>query len=124
MNYQPYNQQLYNNFPYQPYVQQPINQVANTNCIPTSTLNGRFVGDFNEIKPDEIPMNGTQAVFVQNDLNKICLKKWSANGSIDTSIYELVQQKQPNVFDSIDYDLLEKRISKLETLVKKGSSHD
>ena len=114
--YQPYNQ-------FQtPIYQQP--QVANQYVTPsfnnTPTLNGRFVNDFNEIKPDEISMNGTQSIFVKNDLSQICVKKWSANGCIDTDIYELKQEEnKKNIFDSIDYEMLESKINKMDTSFSK-----
>ena len=116
MNYQPY----YN--PYsQPYVQnsqvysQPIQQLNNT-----PSLNGRFVNDFNDIKPDEIPMNGTQSIFIKNDLSQICVKKWSANGCIDTDIYELKQEEnKSNIFDNIDYEILENKINKMDVSFSK-----
>lgn len=116
--YQPYNQ-------YQTpmYTQQvtPANQYITPTYNNTPGLNGRFVANFDEIKPDEIPMNGTQSIFVKNDLSQICVKKWSANGCIDTSIFELKQEEQPkgNIFDSVDYEALENKINKMDTSFSK-----
>ena len=117
--YQPYNNQYQTPLYSQPTA--PINQaqyVAPTYNTPT--LNGRFVNTFEEIKPDEIPMNGTQSVFVKNDLSQICVKKWSANGCIDTVTYELKQEEaKANIFDNIDYEILENKINKMDSSFSK-----
>lgn len=106
----PYQQQTQNSFP----VTQPVTQAPMTN---TNTINGRFVNDFNEIKADEIPMNGSKSVFIKGDLSEVAVKCWNNNGTIDTSIYQLKQEEQPkiDVFTRVDLELLEEKISKLET---------
>ena len=126
MNYQ-YNPNYYPNYA-QAYPQnygqfggmnnQPINQpTVETHTTPA--LTGRFVNDFNDIKPDEIPMNGTKAIFIKNDLSSVCVKSWSANGTIDTSSYELKEEKPTALFNNIDYEILEDKLNKMDTLFSK-----
>lgn len=126
MNYQ-YNPSYYPNYA-QAYPQnygqfggmnnQPISQpVADTHNV--SMINGRFVNDFNDIKPDEIPMNGTKAVFIKNDLSSVCVKSWSANGTIDTSLFDLKEEKPATLFNNIDYEILEDKLNKMDTLFSK-----
>lgn len=124
--YQPYNQ-FQNSMYTQPQYTNQSTPVSNI-----SAINGRFINDFNEIRPDEISMSGTPSIFIKNDLSQICVKKWLSNGCIDTNIYELKQEEsKKNIFDSIDYELLEekinridssfsKRIDRLERLIKKN----
>lgn len=112
--YQPYNQ-FQNSMYTQP---QYTNQSTPINNI--SAINGRFVSDFNEIRPDEISMSGTPSIFIKNDLSQICVKKWLSNGCIDTNIYELKQEEsKKNIFDSIDYELLEEKINKIDSSFSK-----
>lgn len=112
--YQPYNQ-FQNSMYTQP---QYANQSMPISSM--STINGRFVNDFNEIRPDEISMSGTPSIFINNDLSQICVKKWLANGCIDTSIYELKQEEnKKTIFDSIDYELLEEKINKIDSSFSK-----
>lgn len=63
------------------------------------SLPGRMVNNFNEITPQEIPMDTTPAVFVKNDMQEIQVKKWDNNGNIVPYTYKLVNgngQSEPN----------------------------
>lgn len=63
------------------------------------SLPGRMVNNFNEITPQEIPMDTTPAVFVRNDMQEIQVKKWDNNGNIVPYTYKLVNgngQSEPN----------------------------
>lgn len=120
MNY--YQPQPYGQYQTPIYTQQvnPASQYVTPTYNNTPGLNGRFVTNFDEIKPDEIPMNGTQSIFVKNDLSQICVKKWSANGSIETSTFELKQEEnKPNIFDNIDYEILESKLNKMDASFSK-----
>lgn len=48
---------------------------------------GRFVQNDQEIKPNEVPMDGTYSVFVRNDLNEVYIKTWGGDGMIHGQTY-------------------------------------
>lgn len=73
--------------------------VGNNAGYTYNTLPGRMVNNFNEITPQEIPMDTTPAVFVKNDMQEIQVKKWDNNGNIVPYTYRLVDnngQNEPN----------------------------
>lgn len=41
---------------------------------------GRYVNDFNEITANDVPMNGSPAIFAKNDRSEIQMREWSPNG--------------------------------------------
>lgn len=77
--YQQYQQNLQN--PAVQAVQQPQAQPG---------LIGRAVGDFSEIKPDDVPMNGMPAIFVKNDMSEIEVRVWCKDGLIRPTTYKPV----------------------------------
>lgn len=60
--------------------QQPSSQTAQTENMVSSV---RVVKSPNEIKADEILMNGNISLFLQDDLNVVYGKRWTNNGTID-----------------------------------------
>lgn len=86
--YQPTNyQNNYQNYQ-NPYMQQyqnnamPQFQAAQT--IQAQNLQGRLVDDVNSINVNEVPMNGSYAIFPKSDMSEIYCKAWNANGQIQT----------------------------------------
>lgn len=63
-------QQNYN--PYIPYQQQ------------TTSLNGKIVDNIESISANDVPMDGSTAVFPKRDLSEVYVKYWTANGEIKT----------------------------------------
>lgn len=47
-------------------------------------LLGRFISDISEVKPVEIPMDGTTAFFPTKDYKKIYAKTWGTDGKLYT----------------------------------------
>lgn len=70
-NFQPQIQQI----------QQPIGLV------------GRAVNDFSEIKADDVPMNGTPAIFVKNDMSEIEVRIWGKDGLIRPTSYKPILEQ-------------------------------
>lgn len=48
------------------------------------TVYGRVVESESEIKPNEVPMDGSIALFPKPDFSTIIAKQWSQNGTIST----------------------------------------
>ena len=49
---------------------------------------GRVVNNFSEVVPNDVPMNGTYAIFVKGDMSEIQAKAWSADGKIVTNVFK------------------------------------
>lgn len=58
-----------------------------------------------EIRPNEVPMDGTAAFFPMNDYSAIYIKAWGADGNIQTLRYipeQVEQQPQgPSEFEQV-----------------------
>lgn len=68
-------------------VQQPQQQ--------SQGLVGRVVNDFSEVKADDVPMNGTPAIFIKNDMSEIEVRVWGNDGLIHPTPYKpILEQKQ------------------------------
>lgn len=86
-------------------------------------INGRYVQNSNEIRPGEIPMDGTVSFFPLSDNSAIIGKMWDQNGNIKEVRYlpdyileaklKEFQDSQNNELNSTLREILE-RISKLE----------
>ncbi len=67
-----------------PTMQQPVQPIG---------LVGRPVNDFSEIKADDVPMNGTPAIFIKNDMSEIEVRVWCKDGLIRPTSYKPVLEK-------------------------------
>lgn len=54
-------------------------------------LNCRIVDDFSMITANDVPMDGNGAVFMKRDCSEMQWRNWSANGTIQTTVYFPVQ---------------------------------
>lgn len=87
-----YNQNPYfSQAPYIPQMQPTMKQAP--------TLFGRFVNSIDEITLNEVPMDGSIAVFPQNDYSCIYLRTWSNQGELKTLkfIPEVVNENQNKI---------------------------
>ena len=86
-------------YPYYGQMQQPVFQQTG--------LYGRVVDNFDSIMINDIPMNGNVAVFPKSDMSEICVKKWNANGEINTVRYKPCfepQNPQMNILPSTNVE--------------------
>lgn len=60
------------------------------------SIRGRLVQSVEEIRPNEVPMDGSVSYFPQSDLSCIYAKQWQPNGTIATQRYVLDIPKQPD----------------------------
>ena len=111
--YQPYNQQTmygqYNSYyPYQ--YQQPrydlqqnqplFNQQQSIQPQQQAGLNGKVVQAVEQITANDVPMDGSVAVFPKQDMSEIYTKSWNADGTIRTIVYRPYTASQPDVAHS------------------------
>lgn len=45
---------------------------------------GHFVNSESEITPNEVPMDGSYAIFPTNDFSRVFIKSWNMDGTIST----------------------------------------
>lgn len=108
--YQPYNQQTmygqYNSYyPYQ--YQQPrydlqqnqplFNQQQSIQPQQQAGLNRKVVQAVEQITANDVPMDGSVAVFPKQDMSEIYTKSWNADGTIRTIVYKPYTASQPDV---------------------------
>lgn len=78
---------------------------------------GKVVGNLDDIRPNEVPNDGSISVFPQFDGECIYVKYLSADGRINTVKYERESQEVPNVNQNGmggDYTVLDGRLAKIE----------
>lgn len=61
-----------------------------------SCVLGRYVQRFEDILANDVPMDGSYAVFVKGDLSEACAKAWQADGTIKTLYFKPVLDALPN----------------------------
>lgn len=54
---------------------------------PVLPVIGRFVQNEQEIKANEVPMDGTYTAFIQNDFQEVYVKTWGGDGMIHGQTY-------------------------------------
>lgn len=99
---------------YQPY-QQPYQQMP-ARMVPQ--ISGRVVNSLDDITVQEVPTDGTMALFPSADGKCIYSKRWTPDGNISTMRFvpeaSEAQPKQPSQLDIID-----NRISELFDAVER-----
>lgn len=99
---------------YQPY-QQPYPQMP-TRVVPQ--ISGRVVNSLDDITVQEVPTDGTMALFPSADGSCVYSKRWTPDGNILTMRFvpeaSEAQPKQPSQLDIID-----NRISDLFDVVER-----
>lgn len=80
------------------FVQQPSQQQQ-------QGIVGKIVNDVSNVSPNDVPMDGSIAVFPKNDMTEIYCKQWSANGTIQTVVYRPVQAEDAQGINMPQIDL-------------------
>lgn len=63
-------------------------------------LNGKVVQAVEQITANDVPMDGSVAVFPKQDMSEIYTKSWNADGTIRTIVYKPYTASQPDVANS------------------------
>lgn len=79
---------------------------------------GRMVNQVNDIRPNEVPNDGSIAVFPQSDLSCVYVKYLKADGLIATAKYVLDTSVDKTSIPSDEYMALESKLNELISLVK------
>lgn len=87
-------------------------------------IRGKIVNTADEITPQDVPMDGSSAIFPIADGSAIVLMKWEANGSIKPIRYvpEKIEEtsKEPHITLTIDglASMLDARLNELKSLIE------
>lgn len=116
--YNPYIGQI----PGQPYTT-PQTWLPQSNPMPNANLPyatsspkpqaifGKVVQNESQITPNDVPMDGTIALFPLQDYSKIIAKQWTQNGTISTVTYSPDTQSNQNGSESLTIDELSKQFN-------------
>ena len=63
-------------------------------------VNGKVVQAVEQITANDVPMDGSVAVFPKQDMSEIYTKSWNADGTIRTIVYKPYTVSQPNAANS------------------------
>lgn len=80
----------------------------------------RLVQNEQEIRPNEVQMDGKPSIFVNDRLNEIYLKQWNATGTISTYRYALVTNDQNATGTPDPFELIMQRLDRIESSLSNG----
>lgn len=88
---------------------------------------GRFVQNEQEIKANEVPMDGTYTAFIRRDLNEVYIKTWGGDGMIHGQTYipksdqNVEQQQDPFTLIMQRLDGIEQSLNGMSIAVQPGT---
>lgn len=82
-----------------------------------SVIPGRAVNSPEDIRPNEIPMDGTLCYFPTRDFSRIYVKAWDSDGQLKTFIFENAQVPVPDTPKEDPTDKVLKRLDEIEELI-------
>lgn len=91
---QPYMDRLAGLQQYQQTLQQPQMQMQPQQM--QIGLNGKMVDVVDQITANDVPMDGSVAIFPKKDMSEIYLKSWTPNGTIATVVFRPVMEDSGN----------------------------
>lgn len=83
---------------------------------PIQGLSGRTVNNLNDITAQDLPMNGTSALFPLADGSAIYSRSWRGDGTVQTIEYRPVQQEQAETIDPLA--VLQNDISEIKDMLQ------
>ena len=90
--------------------------VWNRPSIPT--LAGKIINSLQDVKPNEIPFDGSPSIFPASDFSCIFVKAWGQDGNIQTVKYVPEQQQQPSQQPTNEFGLIMEKLDGLEEFMK------
>lgn len=88
-----------NNVGYNPYQRFPQMQMPDIQQ-PIGGISGKIVQTFDQITANDVPMNGSVALFPKQDMSEIYAKTWGVDGIIRTIVFKPVENTEPNNLSS------------------------
>ena len=75
---------------------QPVQQSQST------FINGKIVPSVDVINANDVPMDGSVAIFPKQDMSEIYAKQWNADGTIRTVVFKPILNEQTNNLSNDD----------------------
>ena len=117
---QPYPPQYYQ---YTPNWNRPVMTTQSQTQVPNQfngTLPGKLINNLQEVRPNEVPMDGSASVFPMNDFSSIYVKAWGPDGNIQTLkfIPDVSVNKEADQGPS-EFNKIMERLQAIENLLSK-----
>ena len=118
-------------YQYTPNWNRPV--MTNQTVMPNQfngTLPGKVINNLQEVRPNEVPMDGSASIFPMNDFSSIYVKAWGPDGNIqtlkfipDVTTNKEVADQGPSEFDKImeRLDSIEKKLAESGPRPQKSS---
>lgn len=87
------------------------------------SLPGRFINSIDEVKPGEIPMDGSIGLFPQADASCIYVKAWKSDGTINTIKYVPAVEAEAAVVQESQNPLNQEILTRLDAIEKSLNSY-
>lgn len=85
---------------------------------------GRMINNPDEVRPNEVPQDGSIGIFPLADMSGIYTKQWTASGLIETKYYPLaVDSKPDNGSDSEFVKSINERFDRLEQMINQRNNY-
>lgn len=106
-----------------PYYPQPQQYYSPVQQLPSYTIPGRLVNNGDDIRPNEVPMDGRVGLFPQSDYSCIYAKAWTSNGTIITTKFvpEAPVVNNTSVQNNATMDQILSRLNSIEEMLNKRS---
>lgn len=95
--------------------QQPVMQPYQ----PRMGVPGRMVASAEEITPNEVPMDGSLALFPLQDGSGILASSWNRNGTISTVLYAPIQTQEEKETPSVTLADVMNQLDDIRSLLEK-----
>ena len=118
---QPYPPQYYQYTPnWNRPVMAPTSQTPVQNQQINGMLSGKIITNLQEVRPNEVPMDGSAGIFPMNDFSSIYVKAWGQDGNIQTIkfIPDVTANKAVDQEPS-EFDKIMERLQAIENLLNK-----
>lgn len=107
------------------------NAAQNVQSVQKVQIPARFMESLDEIKPNEVPSDGTMSIFMQTDCKAIYAKQLNGKGTIDTIKYIPEIQSSEETEQGITIDerlnkmesLMDERFSKIEKMLNRKNHY-
>lgn len=103
---------------------QPIQPAQQPMQMTQSFIPGRTVQNIAEVVPQEVPMDGSVALFLTSDLSAVFAKAWNQNGTISTVKYVPEQTPEPEPTPDPFQQQIFARLDAIEKVLKQPNSTD
>lgn len=123
MNQSDNNQRTVQNEQNNAMTNQPNNQNAQNQVRQRQSVPCGIVGNENEIKPGEVPMDGGFGMFIKSDASEIYIKQWGSDGKINTKTFveSMVDDPQGGQSNGLTFqtmwDNVDARLGRIEELI-------